>query len=94
MQGPRAKEVLENLQRSELDPSGAPRLARHEGAPAKATGPKALAPQLPLFGEAPADPALVELREHLAGLDVDALTPRQALDLLADLHARARLMKR
>lgn len=86
----RAKEVLENLLRSELDPSGQPRLARHEGQGPPPTGPRTLAPQLPLFGEPAEDPRARALRDRLAILDVDALTPRQALDVLADLQAEAR----
>ena len=41
--------------------------------------------QLALFVEAPPDPALVALR----GLDLDSLTPLQALNALADLQRRA-----
>jgi DNA mismatch repair protein MutS len=41
--------------------------------------------QLPLFGDAPLDPALVALRD----LDLDSLTPLQALNALADLQRRA-----
>ena len=41
--------------------------------------------QLPLFVEAPPDPALVALRD----LDLDSLTPLQALNALADLQRRA-----
>ncbi|HEV8356428.1 MAG TPA: DNA mismatch repair protein MutS [Gemmatimonadales bacterium] len=41
--------------------------------------------QLPLFVEAPPDPALVELRS----LDLNALTPLEALNRLAELQRRA-----
>ncbi len=41
--------------------------------------------QLPLFVEAPLDPALATLRD----LDLDSLTPLQALNTLADLQRRA-----
>ena len=43
---------------------------------------------LPLFA-APAAAAGDELREKLAGIDPDNITPREALDLLADLKALA-----
>ena len=42
-----------------------------------------------LFGEAPTNPRLLALRSRLAALDIDALSPRQALDLLAELHSEA-----
>ncbi len=41
--------------------------------------------QLPLFADAPSDPALTALRN----LDLDSLTPLQALNTLADLQRRA-----
>ncbi|MBC7519688.1 MAG: DNA mismatch repair protein MutS, partial [Sandarakinorhabdus sp.] len=42
---------------------------------------------LPLFGAAPAVPAADAIRAKLAAIDPDAITPREALDLLADLKA-------
>jgi DNA mismatch repair protein MutS len=83
----RAREVLENLQRAEIDPTGAPRLARHEAEDGRAKLPKSRAPQLPLFGE---DPRLREVADRLASIDVDGLSPRAALDLLAELRAAAK----
>ncbi len=83
----RAREVLENLMKAELDPSGEPRLARHAG-PSRVAGGRA--PQLPLFGEPAEDPRLRELCEEIARLDVDGLSPRAALDQLAELRRRAR----
>ena len=45
---------------------------------------------LPLFGAAPAVAAGDALRDRLAAIDIDAITPREALDLLAELQALAR----
>jgi DNA mismatch repair protein MutS len=53
---------------------------------AGAPGPDPDPGQLPLFLEPPLDATLVELR----GLDLDALTPLQALNRLAELQRRAR----
>ncbi len=47
------------------------------------------ADQLALFAPA-SDPLVERLVERLRGMDVDALTPRQALDLLAELSEAAR----
>ncbi len=44
---------------------------------------------LPLFGAAPPAPAGDRLRDRLAAIDPDAITPREALDLLAELKAVA-----
>jgi len=72
----RAKEVLRNLEASELDADGSPRLARDAGNPA----PQANAPQLALFaGEND------QIRERLAELDIASLTPLEALNLLNEL---------
>ena len=74
----RAQEILRNLERTEFDREGRPRLARSEQEPAAPAGR-----QLTLFsGEDEA--ALEELRRA----DVDHLTPMQALALLAELKRR------
>ena len=74
----RAQEILRNLERTEFDREGRPRLA-HSEAPAEAPAGR----QLALFsGEDEA--ALEELRR----VDVDNLTPMQALALLAELKRR------
>ena len=52
----------------------------------RVAGAPAPADQLALFAPAPEDPVLGDLR----ALDVDGLTPRDALDKLADLQRRAR----
>ena len=71
----RAKEILANLEKGELDEMGLPRLARPRTA-ATSTSPG----QLHLFGEAPGpDP----LRLELDALDVQTLTPIEALNLIA-----------
>ena len=46
--------------------------------------------QLGLFGGAPPDPALDEIAKALRGLDVDALRPLDALNLVAAWRARLR----
>ncbi|HMO68079.1 MAG TPA: DNA mismatch repair protein MutS, partial [Novosphingobium sp.] len=66
-------------------------LARLEKGRAETGGLGAGLGDLPLFAAAAVapEPARDGLREDLAALDVDALTPREALDLLYRLKARA-----
>ncbi|MBI4514271.1 MAG: DNA mismatch repair protein MutS [Deltaproteobacteria bacterium] len=74
----RAKEILHNLEQGELTDAGVPRLAQQDGT---ANG------QLPLFGPPPArDP----LRAELADIDVDRLSPLEALMRLNQLVRLAR----
>ena len=75
----RAREILGNLERQQMDVGGRPRLAEHAGEPA----PKDA--QLDLFrgqGELVLD--------AIGRVDVDALTPLAALQLLASLQHRLR----
>ena len=75
----RAREILDGLERDELSRGGRPTLS---GTPsASSTG------QLGLF-QARTDPD--PIREKLAAVDVDQLTPLQALMLLAELAKEAR----
>ena len=74
----RAREVLSNLEKQELDVQGAPVLARREG---ESAGDG----QLLLFSS---DEALV--LEKLREVDVDRLTPIAALSLLASLQQRVK----
>jgi DNA mismatch repair protein MutS len=70
----RARQILHNLEQNELTDAGQPRLAAQDGAG-----------QLALFA-APDD----RLRQELAALDPDRLTPVEALNRLHDLVERAR----
>ncbi len=70
----RAREVLKNLESGEFEREGEPRLARSRRAP------RLPSPQLSLFAAGP-DP----LRERLQQLDIDRLTPVEALNLLSDM---------
>jgi DNA mismatch repair protein MutS len=75
----RAREILRNLEALEVDEKGHATIARgrkQRGAPQPVDG------QLGLFG-APPDPAAARIRKELAELDVDALRPIDALNLLA-----------
>jgi DNA mismatch repair protein MutS len=72
----RAREILKNLEAMEVDEGGHAALARGRRRRAEPES------QLALFG-AP-DPALAELGRALAALDVDALRPVDALNLLAE----------
>ncbi|MDD8026527.1 MAG: DNA mismatch repair protein MutS [Acidobacteriota bacterium] len=81
----RAREILFNLENQELDDAGAPRLAY-----AKGRGRALDKHQMWLFGEDRQDAALEEIREALAGCDVGALTPVEALNLLNRLVERLR----
>jgi len=78
----RAREILKNLESLEVDEGGHAALARG-GRRRAAQG----AAQLGLFA-APPDPRLEALRLELAGLDVDALRPLDALNLLAEWKKR------
>ena len=75
----RAKEILRNLEKGEFEEGGMPRLAGGRKAP-----PKKPSPQLSLF--APMDD---ELRVRLRSLDIETLTPLEALNLLAQLKRMA-----
>jgi DNA mismatch repair protein MutS len=76
----RAQEILRNLEQTEFDREGRPRLARHDAADATPA-----ARQLRLFaGEEE------QVVEDLKRVDVDQLTPLQALSLLAELKRRLR----
>jgi DNA mismatch repair protein MutS len=68
----RAKEVLKNLEANELTPDQKPVIARHD--------PDI---QLTLFSSANDD-----IIDHIKKLDINALTPMQALTLLSDLQKR------
>jgi DNA mismatch repair protein MutS len=74
----RAREILRNLEAMEVDEGGHAALAR--GRRRKGPGTS----QLGLFaGASPADPAAEEVAKALRALDVDALRPLDALNLLA-----------
>jgi DNA mismatch repair protein MutS len=74
----RAQEILKNLERTEFDREGRPRLARSGDAPPSGR-------QLDLFSGAD-DAVLDEIRK----IDLDALTPLSALALLAEIQKRLR----
>ena len=73
----RAREILRNLEAMEVDEAGHAALARGRR---RRPDP---ASQLGLFGGAPADPAAEEIAKALRALEVDALRPLDALNLLA-----------
>jgi len=77
----RAREILRNLEAMEVDEGGHAALAR--GGRKKPVPPAA---QLGLF--AAGDPRLEALRRELSALDVDALRPLDALNLLSDWKKR------
>jgi DNA mismatch repair protein MutS len=77
----RAREVLKNLEAMELDEAGHPQLATRRPPRGRGSVPDPVG-QLGLFG-APPDPALAALRQELRALDMDALRPLDALNLLA-----------
>ncbi|MDQ1333433.1 MAG: mismatch repair protein MutS, partial [Thermodesulfobacteriota bacterium] len=75
----RAKEILNNLEKAEADETGRPRLARHRVSEPREGGMV----QLALFG-----PKDWEMREWIRGLNLDAMTPVEALVTLNDLKER------
>jgi DNA mismatch repair protein MutS len=74
----RAKEVLSNLEKGELDASGMPKIATTK----KPVSRPQLSPQLALFD--PPDP----VRSELKRLKVDELTPLEALKVLDELKRK------
>lgn len=72
----RAREILANLEQGELDEAGMPRIARDR----RATTPP---PQLGLFS--PRDERVID---EIRALDVERMTPMDALNALARLAAR------
>ena len=77
----RAREILFNLEKQELDEAGLPRLA-YRGRAAKDRN------QLFLFAEDREFALLRELKEEIEGLDLSSLTPLDALNHLAKLKGR------
>jgi DNA mismatch repair protein MutS len=76
----RAREILLALERDELSRGGRPSLSGTPGEPQR---------QLGLFHTPDAAPAADPLRVRLASLDIDAMTPLEALTLLAELKNEA-----
>ncbi len=77
----RAREILFNLEKQELDERGLPRLARR-GRP---SGDRS---QFLLFAEDREAALLREMKEEIEALDLAALTPLEALNILAGLKGR------
>jgi len=71
----RARAILAALERDELTRGGRPSVSGTPSEPQQ---------QLGLF-QAPADEKAARLREKLGGVDIDHLTPMEALTLLAEL---------
>jgi len=76
----RAREILAALERDELTRGGRPSVSGTPGEPQR---------QLGLF-QAPPMPAADALRERLVSLDLDRMTPLEALNKLAELKKEAR----
>ena len=80
----RAQEILAGLERDEASRGGRPTLSSAAGGPSTA--------QLGLFA-APVDTGSKrsdDVRARLEEIDVDSTTPRQALELLAELKSLSR----
>jgi DNA mismatch repair protein MutS len=75
----RAQEILQNLERTEFDREGRPRLARSD-----ADEPAAPTRQLRLFGGEEHEGVLEDLRKA----ELETMTPLQALNLLAEIKRR------
>jgi DNA mismatch repair protein MutS len=76
----RAKEILSNLEKEEIDPAGRPRISRHKD-------------NKKLSHEAPVQPDLFgypgdDLIKELEALDPNRLTPLEALNVLAEWKKR------
>lgn len=84
----RAKEILSNLENMELTPEHKPVLARHHDENGKSE------PQINLFDGIQMnlmDSAKIEVIEQLKNIDIDSLTPIEALNLLAEIKNKADL---
>ncbi len=81
----RAKEILANLEKSELNELGAPKLAYTED---RETPEKKRAGQLDLF-TTQADPVMKEL----LGLDIMSMTPLEALNTLSEMKKKLAVAK-
>jgi DNA mismatch repair protein MutS len=77
----RAREILFNLEKQELDEAGLPRLAYRGRTPKDRN-------QMLLFAEDREFALLREMREEIEGLDLSSLTPLEALNVLAGLKGR------
>jgi DNA mismatch repair protein MutS len=77
----RAREILFNLEKQELDEAGQPRLAYRGRTPKDRS-------QMLLFAEDREFALLRELKEEIGVLDLSALTPLDALNLLAGFKER------
>ena len=75
----RARELLATLEADSRDSMDSPRLAKHKGDPPVQSG------QMTLFGDRAG-----LLREELLALDLDRLSPLEALNLLSELQDKAR----
>ncbi len=75
----RAKEVLSNLEKGELDATGMPKIATTRRATSKTQPP----PQLSLFNQP--DPIRCQLKD----LRIDRLTPLEAINILDELKKKA-----
>jgi DNA mismatch repair protein MutS len=73
----RAQEILSGLERDELSRGGRPTLSGAAGDPSTR--------QLGLFASPAETPQHQELADRLKSIDIDETTPREALDLLAEL---------
>jgi DNA mismatch repair protein MutS len=77
----RAKEILFNLEKKELDDAGVPKIAYHSSARKDKS-------QLLLFQEDLERETLENLKEEIAKCDLNALTPLDALNLLDKLKTK------
>jgi DNA mismatch repair protein MutS len=82
----RAKEILFNLEKQELDDSGQPRIAYR-------SLKKRNKAQLLLFEKDREQEALEELREEVEKYDLSSLTPLEALNLLSELQEKLKQLK-
>ncbi len=87
----RAKEILSNLENMELTPEHKPVLARHHDNEDKDNSPK----QLDIFEGVQMnliDASKIEVIQQLQNLDINSVTPIEALNLLAELKKKADLI--
>jgi DNA mismatch repair protein MutS len=82
----RAKEILFNLEKKELDATGIPRISYRRSQP--------LFPgQMLLFEEDREVQKLKELRDQITGIDINDMTPVQALNLLQRLQEKIAIIE-
>jgi DNA mismatch repair protein MutS len=83
----RAKEILFNLEKKELDAAGLPKIAYHSSKPRDKS-------QMFLFEQDREREALEDLREEIERCELNLITPLEALTFLSELKEKLNTSKK